>query len=580
MSVAGGQIGKPLVPISAFANVKGNPRKNAGAFGRARKSWASAELRKVEREQMREEWRLRRATDELNAFAAIRNQFATDTRIGTAFQPLVEHANETVVDQQQYLSDVTDDTHARIRALDPILRAELVDTVPFVLAPEVEELLKRPLSEWQAGFMFNVASLVAELEFEPWVDVIFLREDGLRILREFETSTGSLAVHGSQGIGKSTLLQLVALRSLVAHKPVDVFLGGHYTRIERVGKNRMRIQINPTVSKDTLLCYDAASGFEHTSGVHIGQRAFIVHPPWGNLNNTCKSRNMRSRFMVPPLLSELLAVAALAGISETECKSRIARYGPILRYVCDADMAEARIAAGMEAMLARGPRALVDFYKVAPVFYDVMLMVPANSESREHSTYFYRLASQRIADELLPRMAAVDNKGLIRLACGPKEHDSVYAQVFENRMIDLLGRAGNELEILTDGSDRIVRVARDAVVLERPEKLAYNVLYVSKSRIHKSWVAMMLDGNGETAFLLQMTVSHTPPIDLDELTAGFNFLRECGFNGEMRLACLLPPSVMPSGKKGDADAVRISGQFVQEKWCIVKINGNIQLWGG
>jgi predicted ABC-type transport system involved in lysophospholipase L1 biosynthesis ATPase subunit len=59
-----------------------------------------------------------------------------------------------------------------------------------------------------------------------WHDVLFLRAEGLAVLREWESTTPFLAVYGTSGIGKSTLLQLAALRALVLGDPVLLHVRG------------------------------------------------------------------------------------------------------------------------------------------------------------------------------------------------------------------------------------------------------------------------------------------------------------------------------------------------------------------
>jgi putative protein kinase ArgK-like GTPase of G3E family len=71
------------------------------------------------------------------------------------------------------------------------------------------------LSEWTAGETFDVSGIRAVVANRQWHDQLYLRAEGLALLQQWENDAPFLAVYGTPGIGKSTLLQLAALRALV-----------------------------------------------------------------------------------------------------------------------------------------------------------------------------------------------------------------------------------------------------------------------------------------------------------------------------------------------------------------------------
>jgi hypothetical protein len=115
------------------------------------------------------------------------------------------------------------------------------------------------------------------------------------------------------------------------------------------------------------MCYDSPNGFHVTVGhANVFKKTLIVHSPSGNLNNTLKADGVLPRFFPVPTEAELVALAALAGIEESEVQWRVDRFGPIIRYLFDPVEAEKWVKAGIYAMVRRGANGLVDFYERRP----------------------------------------------------------------------------------------------------------------------------------------------------------------------------------------------------------------------
>jgi hypothetical protein len=121
--------------------------------------------------------------------------------------------------------------------------------VPHGLSADVVERLRRPLTEWQAGDSFDISDVM--IVGIPWVKKLFLRAEGLDVLRVWE-SKGSdgdahMCVFGSPGIGKSALLQLAALRALFNGDPV-LFHHGGANRLLRVVGDKFSIELLADIS--------------------------------------------------------------------------------------------------------------------------------------------------------------------------------------------------------------------------------------------------------------------------------------------------------------------------------------------
>jgi hypothetical protein len=465
-------------------------------------------------------------------------------------------------------------------------------SVSFSFKPDVLERLKRPLSEWQAGETFDVTGIQSVVGVEH--DVLFLRAEGLDVLRKWESVTPFLAVHGSPGIGKSTLLQLAALRALVLGNPLLLHVRGKDTLIELVDDATLRVERLADISdlgydgrprkKDTIMCYDSPDGFHVTVGLaDVFKKTLIVHSPSGDLNNTRKSY-AKTRLYTPPVLEELVAVGALGGVDENAVKHRVERFGPIFRYVMDEAEAEKWIKAGVNAMLPRGPDGLLDFYDATRDVHCITLVLP----TRDGADEMHAFASDYIRDEVLRRMAESQATALLRFANTVDIHGSLRGQVFENRMLDTLSRVA-EITFITDGGNKVLQIAGDGVTLCKTDgaltlpagsRLQDLVLYRPPHSNNASWDALLVESD-QVAYLLQMTVAKDHPVKQHGLAAGKSLLAKADFRGEVRLVFLLPPAAFSGFRVPqtiqNADGSQCETTWPQEKWCVDKVD-DIAFW--
>jgi hypothetical protein len=470
-----------------------------------------------------------------------------------------------------------------------------VREVPFSFKAGVKERLSRPLDQWQAGETFDVAGVGAAIGADQWQDVLFLRAEGLAVLREWEGETPFLAVYGTVGIGKSTLQQLAAMRALVLGNPVLLHVRGENTLIELVDDAPLRVERltlddvgrnGRKSEKDTIMCYDSPDGF-HVSVGHadVYKKTLIVHSPSGNLNNTLKADKIVPRYFPVPTEAELVALGTLERIEADEVRRRVARYGPIIRYVFNTVEAEKSVQLGIETTLARGVKGLVDFYKAPRDVYRIMQMLP---DGIDESLTF---ASDYIRDEVVRRMAEKHEADLLRLVNTVDLPGSLRDRVFLNRMLDALGRAGAEIKFKTSTGDKVLKIAGDSVSLRFVDKalappadestLRTNVLYLPPHSNNAPWDALIVE-DASVAYLLQMTVAKELPVKRHGLVAGSALLKAHGFAGAVRLVFLVPPFAFERFKVPqpivDVDGTQSAAtageqQWPQDKWQVAAVNG-------
>ncbi len=294
--------------------------------------------------------------------------------------------------------------------------------VPFSFKPDVLARLKRPLSEWQAGETFDVTGINWAISADQWQDVVFLRAEGLAVLREWESGTPFLAVYGTPGIGKSTLLQLAAMRALVLGDPVLLHVRGVDKLVQIVDDALLRVERltlddfgsggRPS-KKATVMCYDSPNGFQETVGhANVFKKTLIVHSPSGDLNNTLKADKILPRLFAVPTEAELVALGALEQIHPDEVRRRVARYGPIFRYLLNTVVAETSIDAGISAMIDAGVDGLANVSRASRDVHRITLMVRKPASVGVMLVF----ASDFIRDEVLRRMAGSQAEALLRLA--------------------------------------------------------------------------------------------------------------------------------------------------------------------
>jgi hypothetical protein len=451
----------------------------------------------------------------------------------------------------------------------------------FELDADVEARLIRPLNEWCAGEVFDVSALKQAFPVSGWSNVVFLRGQGLDVLRNWESTTPHMAIYGSPGIGKSTLLQLAAIRQLMLGKVVVIHIRGHITLVQRVGARQLRSETlsrmsdldgnNRPGSASTVVCYDSDDGFHEMVGVvRDFRKVLIVHSPTGRLHNSLKAY-AEPFLLSPPPRNELIAVAALEGVAEDVANVCIQRYGPCFRYICKPTIAEVDIKFGIDKMVPDGVDGLVNLHRLD--VHHITLMLP----EPDSVGVFHAFASEHIRDVVLQRMAASEAEKMLRYANTIDVHGSIRGQVFEYRMLGVLGRAGAVIEFKTgSGVSKSVQIAANARVLEKTETTALvsNVLYRPKNKNNESWDAILVGDDGQRAYLLQMTVSQSHPTRLKGLEAGRALLQSLGFGSDsVQLVFVVPPLVFDEFKieneKGAAQQ--------QDKWCIVNVDRK-QFW--
>jgi hypothetical protein len=472
-----------------------------------------------------------------------------------------------------------------------------VREVSFSFKAGVKERLSRPLDQWQAGETFDVAGFGVAIGADHCHDVLLLRAEGLAVLREWEGETPFLAVYGTPGIGKSTMLQLAAMRALVLGNPVLLYVRGENTLIELVDNALLRVERvtlcdigrnGRKSKKDTIMCYDSPNGFKGTVGhANVFKKTLIVHSPTCNLYNTVKADKIRSRFFAVPTEAELVALGALERIEADEVRRRVARYGPNIRYVFNTVVAEECLSLGISTLLENGVAGLAQVLSASREVHLIMMMQLTPDGIND----MYTFASDYIRDEVVRRMAEKHEADLLRLANTVDLPGSVDDQVFVNRMLDALGRAGAEIKFKTSTGDKVLKIAGDSVSLRLVDKalappadestLRTNVLYLPPHSNNAPWDALIVK-NASVAYLLQMTVAEELPVKRHDLAAGSALLKAHGFAGAVQLVFLVPPAAFARFKvpqpivdvDGTQSAATTGEQpWSQDKWQVAAVDG-------
>jgi hypothetical protein len=478
-------------------------------------------------------------------------------------------------------------------ARNPFVGARLV---LFSFNPDVRARLERPLSAWQAGETFDVSGIADAVGAEQWHNQLYLRAEGLALLRQWEDDAPYLAVYGTPGVGKSTLLQLAALRALAKGEPVFLRMrdvdklirvdDDEHLSVERLTLDDLSHEGRPR-TKNTVMCYDSPAGFQKKVGhANHFKKVFIVHSPSGDLNNTMKSDGVVTRFYPVPPESELLAVGAIKGVDAVQVRERIARFGPTFRYLTNVDEAEKAIAAGIAAMIDAGVEGLVKTSRATRDVHRITLM------KRKPTPYGEMLvfASNYVRDEVVRRLANTHAIDLLRLVNTVDLHGSLRGQVFESRMLDTLSHAGANIEFTTSrgGGAKVLQIAGAGVTLymvdsalalpEGDAVLHHRVLYRPPHANNASWDALIVEDD-TTAYLLQMTVSDEHAVKRHGLEAGKKLLTTYGFSGSVQLVFLVPPVVFQRFRlpqkilNADGKASETAVQWRQDLWHVATVDG-------
>jgi hypothetical protein len=488
---------------------------------------------------------------------------------------------------------------------------------------EVLARLRRPLDQWKHGEIFDVTGFAdaVGMRINGWQNVLFLRADGLSVLRRWEDDSDAglpfIALYGAPGIGKSTLLQLAALRALVRGESVFVYMKGSSVMLSMVDCNaslkEARWVVNSVTKEefstggryvlgDTVLCFDSQESFNTPFGeANVWKKVFAVFSSSAAVDRASKTTGLRWRLFANPLEDELIAVGALAGVSANgkvvgidadEVRRRIGLYGHSIRYVCDANVAETQVKAGIVALIALGVKGLSDPAASShPVHRITAIVLDSNGDD------MLVFLSDNIRDQVVRRMAARHAAGLLRLANTVDIHGSLRGQIFENRMLDVLGRAGATVEVKTGSGTKVLQIARAGIALSLDRKKGYSLpdgtvavspgtLYVPPHSNNESWDAIFVESL-TTAYLLQMTVASAHSVKHNGIVAGTEFLKRNGFtikkgkNGNVHIAFLVPPAVFRDFQVPQAMldsrkqlcAKSTSDGWPQAKWCVDKLDG-------
>jgi hypothetical protein len=465
-------------------------------------------------------------------------------------------------------------------------------SVSFSLKSDVLERLSRPLSEWQAGETFDVTGFGAAVNASHFYDVLFLRAQGLDVLRLWETNRPHLVIDGSPGMGKSSLLQVAVLRALVRGDPVLYVTGDKFMLMRMLDESFVAEVLSSELMlgfdrrpsfKETVVCYDSPFGFHNKMGnADVFKATFIVHSPSAKINNSCKAGGFPLRYL-PPSPNELTAIGKMLNIDAAEVDRRVTRFGPSIRFLVRHEMAEHQIKDGIRKVVSRGVKGLVDFYEAPGEVHSVMLMLLKPNSTSVMLTF----ASDFIRDEVVRRIAKSHEADLLRLANTVEAHGSVHGQVFENRMLDMLCRADAKISFKTDGGSKVLQIAGAGVTLCKTDgaltlpagNLQHRVVYHAPHSNNASWDALVVESD-QVAYLLQMTVASAHPVKQHGLVAGKSLLTKAGFRGEVRLAFLLPLAAFSDFRVPqtiqNADGSQSVTTWPQEKWCVVEVdNGGV-----
>jgi len=450
------------------------------------------------------------------------------------------------------------------------------------------------------------------------------------VLRQWEGDQPYMYVYGSPGIGKSVLLQLAALRALFQGNPVLFHFRGDNSLMRLVDDNTVSTEElmklkqlgaagRPTLA-ETVFCYDSPLGFQANVGeVQNKKKVLIVQSPSANITNTRKS-GARGFLLTPPPTEELVAVAELLGINEAQALQHVAKYGPFLRYLNNPKTANRSVIAGLAKLVPAGVDGLKAASSASREAHRLLVMSPHPEDSDD---VVFSFASDYIRDKAVTRIAYSQASKLLDYANTIDVHGSLHGQVFENRMIDLLGQkdakitfdarevipptqakattaaaaatanadVGSANDVRFVDSMKVLHIAGAGVKLESldaesalpaGESLRYRVLYAAPVSNTKSWDALLVEDES-VAYLLQTTVAVKHPVKRDGLEAGAKLLKALGFKGEVKLVFLVPPVAFAEFKlpqkveikKGDES--KTAGKWPQAKWCVTTVNAK-RVW--
>jgi hypothetical protein len=482
-----------------------------------------------------------------------------------------------------------------IGAADRAARKSAVHVVPHGLCADVVERLRRPLEQWQPFETFDISKLGVGLG-DPWtIDTLFLRAEGLKVLRQWEGDEPYMYVYGSPGIGKSALLQLAALRALFQGDPVVFFFAGNYTLLRLIGDETLSVEVldraslrkagHPTLA-ETVFCFDSPT--DEIGGVKNKKKVLVVHAPSGDIHYTRKS-GASGFLLTPPPTDELVAVAELAGVKKAQALAHVEKYGPFLRHLGNPFNADWTLNVGVRTLVADGVDGIHRASLASCEVDDILLMLPHPERPAGVTLSF---ASDYIRDVVVSQIAVDQATELLRLANTTDVRGSLPDQVFENRMIDALSQKGAEITFDVHDADgiadpKVLRIAGAGVKLKSldaesalpaGEQLRHLVLYAAPNKTC-SWDALLVKDKS-VAYLLHVTVATKRTVNRDSLESATELLKALGFNGEVQLVFLLPPVAFAKFELPQKIEIAIGDESKtadMSKWC-VKALGAKEFW--
>jgi hypothetical protein len=487
---------------------------------------------------------------------------------------------------------------------------------PAVLSADARAAIARDIREWPEGqnATFDVTGIGAAIDNDhwndklfvraaidndQWHDKLFVRAEGVAVLKEWESNTPRIIVHGTSGIGMSALVQFAALRLLLRGEPVHLHVHGVEKLLtpkgdgftcEIVSLHAWRSDLPDT--RELIVLFDSREGFETKVGNATNfKRVLIVHSPSAAINNSKKSDGTIMRYFANPTEVELIAIAALNGIVDAaEVRRRIGLFGPSIRNVCDAN-GHRLVDAGISDLVSVGIEGLKTLRTQTREVHRITLVVPA---PRDLTMLVF--ASDYIRDQVASRLSMTHKTDLLALANTVDIHGSLRGQIFENRMLDALGRVGTVTLKSVDGArPKVLAIAGAGVALNLNNKVyslpdgdrvVAGTLYRPPHSNNESWDAIFVESS-TTAYLLQMTVASEHPVKRNGIAAGEKFLFDNGFDkkGKVHIVFLVPPLVfrdfkvpqkmLDSRKQECADVT--SARWPQAKWCVDKVDG-VAFW--
>jgi hypothetical protein len=264
-------------------------------------------------------------------------------------------------------------------------------------------------------------------------------------------------------------VQFAALRLLLRGEPVHLHVHGVEKLLtskgdgftcEVVSLHAWRSDLPDT--RELVVLFDSREGFETKVGNATNfKRVLIVHSPSAAINNSKKSDGTIMRYFANPTEVELIAIAALNGIVDAaEVRRRIGLFGPSIRNVCDVN-GEGLVDEGISDLVSVGIEGLKYLRTQTREVHRITLVVPA---PRDLTMLVF--ASDYIRDQVASRLAKAHKTDLLALANTVDIHGSLRDQIFENRMLDLLGRAGTVTLKSGDGADtKVLEITGAGVAL-------------------------------------------------------------------------------------------------------------------